>query len=84
MQVREIMTPNPYCCHCGHVFGRGRARQWSSTTAARFPSFAAARTRLVVGVVTDRDIVCRLVAQGKNPVDESGRVVHVHAGNVSA
>ena len=34
-----------------------------------------------VGVVTDRDIVCRVVAEGKNPTRAHGRRVHDPAGH---
>ena len=38
---------------------------WSRRTAARFPVTDASNR--LIGVITDRDIVCRVVAKGKNP-----------------
>ena len=35
------------------------------------PIVRSSSDKSLLGVVTDRDIVCRLVAQGRNPVDEA-------------
>ena len=66
MQVREIMTQDPACC----------------STTSRLPEVAQMMVdhdcgeipvvddrRRLVGVITDRDITCRVVATGRNPAE---------------
>ena len=66
MQVREIMTSNPASCSpdTGLV---DIARMMVSEDCGEIP--ICGDDKKPIGVVTDRDIVCRLVAKGKNPLD---------------
>ena len=63
-RAREIMTPSPQCC----------ARETTLNEVANLMVEADCGeipitdgSNRLVGVVTDRDIVCRAVAKGKNP-----------------
>jgi len=70
MQVREIMTPNPYCCTADTSLEEV-AQAMVEHDCGEIPVVRSRSDKTLVGVVTDRDIVCRLVAQGTNPVGES-------------
>lgn len=68
MKVREIMTRDPVCCTpamrlqevarimCGHDIGE-------------LPVVDSLSERRPVGVITDRDIVCRTLGQDRNPLE---------------
>ena len=68
MQVREIMTTNPACC-TGETPLRDVARMMVEHDCGEIPVVRSARDQTLIGVVTDRDIVCRMVAEGRNPLD---------------
>jgi CBS domain-containing protein len=70
MQVREIMTPNPYCCTADTSLEEV-AIAMVNNDCGEIPIVRSSSDKTLVGVVTDRDIVCRLVAQGRNPVNET-------------
>lgn len=69
MQVREIMTLNPFCCTADTAL-EDVAKAMVEHDCGEIPIVRNSRDRTLIGVVTDRDIVCRLVASGRNPVDE--------------
>lgn len=72
MKVSEIMTKNPVCCTpeiglqevarimCGHDIGE-------------LPVVDSQEGRKPLGVITDRDIVCRSLGQGRNPLELTAR-----------
>jgi CBS domain-containing protein len=72
MKVSQIMTKNPVCCTpdaklqevartmCGHDIGE-------------LPVVEDQETLRPLGVITDRDIVCRSLGQGRNPMDLTAR-----------
>jgi len=68
MQVREIMTPNPACCTAETPLDQV-ARMMVDNDCGEIPIVRSRSDRTVIGVVTDRDIVCRLIAAGKDPMD---------------
>jgi CBS domain-containing protein len=70
MQVREIMTLNPACC-TGDTSLRDVARMMIEHDCGEIPVVRSARDKTLLGVVTDRDIVCRIVAAGRNPLELS-------------
>jgi CBS domain-containing protein len=63
-RARDVMTPDPACCS-PHATLDEVARLMLQYNCGEIPVIAASDE--VVGVITDRDIVCRVVAQGKNP-----------------
>jgi CBS domain-containing protein len=67
--VKEIMTPNPFCCTADTSLEEV-AKAMVEHDCGEIPIVSSRSDRTLLGVVTDRDIVCRLVALGKNPVDE--------------
>ena len=70
MQVKEIMTSDPFCCTADTSLEEV-AKAMVEHDCGEIPIVRTSKDRTLVGVVTDRDIVCRLVAQGINPVDEA-------------
>ena len=77
MQVREFMSKDPVCCNpesslgdvarlmVDHHCGDGRRTRNSGK---------------LVGVVTDRDITCRTVAQGRTPLELTAKGLGQSAG----
>jgi CBS domain-containing protein len=62
--AREIMTPAPQCCS-GETLLNEVANLMVEADCGEIPVTDASNR--LIGVVTDRDIVCRVVAKGKNP-----------------
>jgi len=63
-QARDIMTPDPACCSAQTTLDQV-ARMMVQNDCGEIPIVDTSNRP--VGVVTDRDIVCRVVAEGKNP-----------------
>ncbi len=63
--ARDVMTVNPACCTPETTLDRV-AKLMVQHDCGEIPVID--RAEHVVGVVTDRDIVCRVVAQEKNPM----------------
>ncbi|MDQ4123028.1 MAG: CBS domain-containing protein [Acidobacteriota bacterium] len=70
MNVSEIMTPNPTCC-TPETGLQEVARMMVDNDCGEIPVVENFDTRIPVGVVTDRDITCRTVAKGLNPLEMS-------------
>jgi CBS domain-containing protein len=70
MQVKEIMTTNPECCMAETPL-RDVARAMVEHDCGEIPVVRSAQDKTLIGVVTDRDIVCRIVAAGQNPLDST-------------
>ena len=66
MQVREIMTVDPACCTPDTRL-QDVAQMMVDCDCGAIPVVSDTRSGRVVGIITDRDITCRTVAQGKNP-----------------
>ena len=62
--AKEIMTPAPQCCSAETTLNEV-ANLMVEADCGEIP-ITDASNRLI-GVITDRDIVCRVVAKGKNP-----------------
>jgi CBS domain-containing protein len=62
--ARDVMTANPACCSA-HATLDEVARLMVQNDCGEIPIVDAAERP--IGVITDRDIVCRTVAEGKNP-----------------
>ena len=63
--ARDIMTPNPACCGPNTSLDE-IAKMMVQNDCGEIPVIDS--NDCVIGVVTDRDIVCRVVAQGMNPL----------------
>ncbi len=80
--ARDVMTPDPACCTPNTTLDEV-AKLMAQNDCGEIPVVDPADQ--IIGVVTDRDIVCRVVAEGKNPMAYtaetcmSGPVVTVRA-----
>src|SRR6266481_8208509 len=67
MQVKDVMTADPACCTADtplpHV-----ARMMVDNDCGEIPVVDDKASKLPIGVVTDRDIACRIVAKNINPL----------------
>ena len=68
MQVKEVMTADPACC-ISETGLQEVAKMMIDHDCGEIPVVENEETRLPIGVITDRDIVCRTVGQGLNPLD---------------
>ena len=68
MKVRDVMTNDPACCTPDTSL-RDVARLMVENNCGEIPVCESKSSRHVHGVVTDRDIVVRTVAKGRNPLD---------------
>lgn len=62
--AKEIMTPAPQCCAAETTLNEV-ANLMVEADCGEIPVTDASNR--LIGVITDRDIVCRVVAKGKNP-----------------
>jgi CBS domain-containing protein len=62
--ARDVMTPNPACCTPTTTLDEV-AKMMLHNDCGEIP--VVDREGVIIGVITDRDIVCRVVAEGKNP-----------------
>jgi CBS domain-containing protein len=67
MQVKEIMTPDPACCTPNDPIERA-AKLMVEYDCGEIPVVESIDSCHPVGVITDRDIACRTVAKGLNPL----------------
>lgn len=77
MLCRDVMTPNPTTCamECN---ARAAASVMAEDDVGIVPVIDS-KTRQVIGVVTDRDLCLKVVAEGKHP--EYVKISEVMSGN---
>ena len=68
MQVRDVMTADPTCC-VSETALQEVAQMMVDHDCGEIPVVDSKETKIPVGAITDRDIVCRTVARGLNPLD---------------
>ena len=68
MKVKDMMTSDPACC-TSYTALPEVARMMIDKDCGEIPVVENKSSKIPVGVVTDRDIVCRTVANGLNPLD---------------
>lgn len=68
MQVKDIMTADPACCtpECSLA---DVAKMMVENDCGEIPIVDGKESRMPIGVITDRDIVCRSIAKGLNPLE---------------
>lgn len=66
----DVMTAHPTCCTPDTPVGRV-AQLMVLQDCGEIPVVEDEQSRIPIGVITDRDIVCRLVAKGENPLDHA-------------
>lgn len=68
MQIRELMTSEPACCTPDTPIEEV-AQMMLDCDCGMIPIVAGDDTNRPVGAITDRDIVCRSLANGENPLE---------------
>lgn len=68
MDVRSVMTTNPTCCTPDTPL-KQIAKLMKEHDCGEIPIVASLDTKNPIGVITDRDIAIRTLAEGKNPLD---------------
>jgi CBS domain-containing protein len=70
--ARDVMTADPVCCSPSTSLDKV-ARLMATNNCGQIPILDALGRP--VGVITDRDIICRVVAQGQNPRDFTAEMI---------
>jgi len=68
MKVNEVMTADPHCC-TPETGLHEVAQMMVDRDCGCIPVVDGADSKMPLGMITERDITCRVVAQGKNPLD---------------
>jgi CBS domain-containing protein len=68
MNVGEIMTKDPACCTPDTGL-QEVAQMMVECDCGCIPVVDSEESKMPVGMITDRDITCRVVAKGQNPLD---------------
>ena len=68
MQVKDLMTTDPACCISENAL-QEVAQMMIDHDCGEIPVVESKETKRPIGVITDRDIVCRTIAKGLNPLD---------------
>ena len=66
MKIREVTSPNPVCCLPTDNAQRV-ARMMCDHNVGSVPVVMDQESRKLVGVITDRDLCCSVVADGLDP-----------------
>src|SRR5436305_1656296 len=74
MQARDVMTTHFACCDPQTPLNRV-AQVMLQNECALVPVLEGNGGQRVIGMVTERDIVCRAVAQGRDPSRTTARAV---------
>ncbi len=72
MKARELMTQHPAFCRPDAKLDEV-ARMMVQHDCGEIPVVESRESMRPIGVVTDRDIVCRSIAQGRNPIEMTAR-----------
>ena len=67
MNVRDVMTKDPTCCTPDTSL-EAVARLMVDVDCGAIPVVGDLASRFPIGIITDRDVVTRVVAAGKNPL----------------
>ena len=66
MKVRDVMSQNPTCCTPSDS-AQSVARIMRDRNVGAVPVIADQQTRQLIGMITDRDFCCSVVADGLDP-----------------
>jgi CBS domain-containing protein len=68
MQVKEIMTADPACCEQRDSL-ESAVKLMIDYDCGEIPVVENRETLIPIGVITDRDVACRTVGRGMNPLE---------------
>ncbi len=65
-KLKDVMTPNPACCTASDTVQHA-AKLMTEKDVGAIPVVSDSQSRRLEGMITDRDICCTVVAEGKDP-----------------
>ena len=74
MRCSDVMTPNPVCCDGSENVVKA-AQMMNTENVGSIPVVDNERNRLLLGIVTDRDLTLEVIGENRNP--QSTRVEDV-------
>jgi CBS domain-containing protein len=66
MKVKEVMSVNPACCTPNDT-AQNVAKMMCDLNVGSVPVVVDQQSRALVGMITDRDLCCRVLAHGLDP-----------------
>lgn len=66
MKIKEIMSPTPTCCTPNDT-AQSVAKMMCDLDVGSIPVVVDQSSRALIGMITDRDLCCRVLAQGLDP-----------------
>ena len=66
MKIREVMSGDPVCCVLSDS-AQTVAKILCDRNIGSMPVVVDQQSRKIVGMITDRDLCCSVIAQGMNP-----------------
>lgn len=83
MNVQEVMTKEPACCSADENL-QSVAKMMVNHDCGCIPVVEDTISKKPIGTITDRDICCRTVAEGRNPLDmTAGEIMTTEVVTVS-
>jgi CBS domain-containing protein len=67
-KIKDLMTKDPACCTRDTSLHEV-AKLMKECDCGMLPVIESEQSMRTIGVITDRDIVCRIIAEGKNPLE---------------
>jgi CBS domain-containing protein len=78
MKVKDLMSFQPHCC-TREMNLREVAQMMCEWDCGAIPVVEAGDRKKAIGIITDRDIACRAVAKGKDPMSTTaGECMTMH------
>jgi CBS domain-containing protein len=66
VKIKDVMSPNPACCLPSDT-AQQVAKLMCERNVGSMPVVIDQQSRKLVGMITDRDLCCSVVAQGRDP-----------------
>jgi CBS domain-containing protein len=66
MKIKEVMSTNPACCTTNDT-AQNVAKKMCDLNVGSIPVVIDHQSRALVGMITDRDLCCRVLAHGLDP-----------------
>ena len=80
MKIKEIMSPDPVCCLPSDT-AQAVAQIMCDQNVGAVPVVLDYQTKELIGVITDRDLCCSVVARGLDPKNDGHPKVRQFGSN---
>src|SRR5437016_4903745 len=74
MRVKDVMTQHPVCCRTSDS-AQSVARAMRDEDVGCLPVIADGDSRRLVGIITDRDLCCNIIAEALDPAGTAIEIV---------